>query len=277
MQKYELIVSDLDGTLLNSAMELSEKNRDAIKRLGDSGIIFVASSGRTFYEVPEFIRENPNIRYVIYSNGTAIYDKALRRDVVANRISKAAVNAALDILADYDAVYWTHAAGRSVMDESYDTLDYSHFQINDYYKTLLSRSMEVNGIERFSRESDAVEALVIFFGSDEELEKCRVRLQKIDGITVTSSIGHNIEICSKNAGKGAALAELAKMLKIPKEKIIAVGDNLNDTSMFIESGLSLCVENGNEKAKRLADRVICSNDDDVADYIINYIINYVIK
>jgi len=272
MQKYELIVSDLDGTLLNSAMELSEKNRDAIKKLSDSGIKFVASSGRTLYEVPESIRENPDIRYVIYSNGTAIYDKALERDVIANRISQADVNEALNILSDYDSVYWTHAAGRSVMDESYVTLDYSHFQINDYYKTLLSRSMKVNGIERFSRENGAVEALVIFFSSDEELEKCRARLQKIDGITVTSSIGHNIEICSKRAGKGAALAELAKMLKIPKEKIISVGDNLNDTSMFIESGLSLCVENGNEDAKRLADRVICSNDCSVADYIVNYVV-----
>ena len=272
MQKYELIVSDLDGTLLNSAMELSEKNRDAIKNLSDAGINFVASSGRTFYEVPESIRENPNIRYVIYSNGTAIYDKALGRDVLANRISKAAVNEALDILSDYDTVYWTHAAGRSVMDKSYGTLDYSHFQINDYYKTLLTRSKEVGEIERFSRESDEVEALVIFFGSDEELEKCRARLQKISGITVTSSIGHNIELCSEKAGKGAALAELAKMLKIPKEKIIAVGDNLNDTSMFLESGLSLCVENGNDEAKSIADRVICSNDDGVADYIINYVI-----
>ena len=273
MKKYELIVSDLDGTLLNSAMQLSEKDRDAIKKLCDSGINFVPSSGRTFFEIPEHIRENPNIRYVIYSNGTAIYDKTLGRDVISNRISKEAVNEAIDIISDYDTVYWTHAAGRSIMDESYKTLDYSHFQINDYYKTLLSRSMPVEGIEKFSRGSDAVEALVIFFGSDDELEKCRARLQKISGITVTSSIGHNIEICSQKAGKGAALAELAAMLKIPKEKIIAVGDNLNDTSMFFESGLSLCVENGNEKAKRLADRVICSNDDGVADYIIKHIIN----
>ena len=71
----------------------------------------------------------------------------------------------------------------------------------------------------------------------------------------------------------AALAELAMMLKIPKEKIIAVGDNLNDTSMFLESGLSLCTSNGNEEAKRLADRVICSNDEGVADYILNTVIN----
>lgn len=273
MKKYELIVSDLDGTLLGSDMQLSEKNRDAIEKLCEMGIKFVPSSGRTFYEIPSSVRENPNIRYIVYSNGTAIYDKEAGCDIVSNRISKDTVTEALDILSDYDVFLSTHSDGHALVDVKIVDKDYAHYQINDYYKSLFMKASKTDGINAFTRTSDAVEALVIFFHSDRELVMCQKRLQKIDGITVTSSIGHNIELCSAKAGKGEALAALAKILEIPKEKIIAVGDNMNDVSMFTECGLSLCTKNGNEEAKKLADRVICSNNDGIADYVLNYIID----
>ena len=75
MQNYKLIVSDLDGTLLNEEMETGERNDAAIRAFFERGILFVPSSGRTYYEIPESVRENPYVRYVIYSNGTAVYDK----------------------------------------------------------------------------------------------------------------------------------------------------------------------------------------------------------
>ena len=271
MKKYELIVSDLDGTLLGSDMKLSQKNGDAIDKLCDMGIEFVPSSGRTFYEIPSEVRENPYFRYIIYSNGTAIHDKNAGCDIVSNCISRNAVKEAMDILSDYDTFLSTHAEGHALVDVKIVDEDYAYYQINDYYKSLFKKAKKSDDINAFTRKSRAVEALVIFFHSDDELVKCRERFLKIDGITVTSSIGHNIELCSAKAGKGAALASLAKILDIPKEKIIAVGDNMNDTSMFSEAGLSLCTSNGNEDAKKLADRVICSNDEGIAGYVLNNI------
>ena len=274
MSNYKLIVSDLDGTLLDDAMNLSEKNSNAISELHKLGISFVASSGRTLYEIPESIRENPNIRYVIYSNGTAIYDKEKERDIVSNRISKAVANEAFYIISDYDVIYSLLANGRSNMDKKVSSkrIDLSYYQINDYYKTLLLRSELICGIEELGRNTDGLEAVVLFFHSDEELEECKSRLNKLSGITVTSSILHNLELCSSRAGKGRALSQLADLLSIARESIIAIGDNMNDTSMFSEAGLSLCVENGSEDAKSLADKVICSNLEGVADYVLKNII-----
>ena len=91
---------------------------------------------------------------------------------------------------------------------------------------------------------------------------------------VTSSIGHNLELCSDKAGKGRALAELASILGVSRENIIAVGDNMNDTSMFSVAGLSLCAGSGNEDAKKLASHVICTNNESIADYILTH---YIIK
>ena len=269
MSKYKLIASDLDGTLLNDGMEYTAANAAAIKEISDRGVIFVATSGRTFYEIPKSIRDDANIRYVTYSNGTAVFDKKRNCDIISHRITKEDANKAFDILKDYDVLYTLHINGYSNMDiTNTKDSDFKHYQINDYYKTLLLRSVMVDGIEKTGRETDGLEAVVIFFHSDEEMVKCSERLSGIPGITVTSSIGHNIELCSSSAGKGTALKELSDLLGISTEDVIAVGDNINDTSMFAVCGLSLCTQNGNKNAKLSADEVICSNNEHIAEFIL---------
>ena len=119
MSRYQLIVSDLDGTLLDNDMQLGDKNAKAISEFNKMGINFVASSGRTFYEIPTDIRENPCIRYLIYSTGTAIYDKEKGRDIVSNRISKETANEVFDIMADYDLLYSLHLNGHANIDSRF--------------------------------------------------------------------------------------------------------------------------------------------------------------
>jgi len=274
MPNYKLIASDLDGTLLRSDMTVSEKDLAAIKELRDKGIIFAVTSGRTLYEIPEEVRENPNLRYITYSNGTAVYDKELGSDIISNRISKESVNAAFDVIRDYEVMLSVHSDGHAYFESEKNSDEaFTYYQINDYYKKLLVKDIMVSGLESFCRNSSGIEAVVMFFHSDAELEACRSRLLEIDGLTVTSSIGHNIEICSDKAGKGEALAALADMLGISGEDIISVGDNMNDTSMFSASGLALCVGNGSEEAKELADEVICTNEEGILDYILTRYIN----
>ena len=220
------------------------------------------------------MRENPNLRYITYSNGTAVYDKELGRDIISNRISKESVNAAFDVIRDYEVMLSVHSDGHAYFESEKNSDEaFTYYQINDYYKKLLVKDIMVSGLESFCRNSSGIEAVVMFFHSDAELEACRSRLLEIDGLTVTSSIGHNIEICSDKAGKGEALAALADMLGISGEDIISVGDNMNDTSMFSASGLALCVGNGSEEAKELADEVICTNEEGILDYIITRYIN----
>ena len=270
MKDYKLIVSDLDATLLHDDMSLSAKNEKALEEFKRRGILFVPSSGRTLYEIPDSVRKNPNIRYITYSNGTAVYDSAKGEDIISNRITREVAGKIFDVVSDYDVLYTLHVSGHSHIDIK-NTADenFPYYQINDYYKTLLLKSVRVDDIEALGRDTDGLEAAVIFFHDDRELEACQKRLRLIPEITVTSSIGHNIELCSKKAGKGKALSQLSLLLNIPKENVIAIGDNMNDVSMFSEVGLSLCAEGGCSEAKRLADETVCSNDEDIANYVLN--------
>ena len=263
--KYKLLVSDLDGTLLTDDMRISPENAEAIRSLSALGIEFSVSSGRTLHEIPSCVLENPYIRYIAYSNGTAVYDKHLCRDIFANRIKTNVINEVYDVLSDYDTVRSLHVSGRAYVAESSVT-DGSceKYQINDYYKRILRQGVKIESDEALARSSDGVEAVVIFFTNDDEIEPCRKRLEKIDGITVTSSIAHNLELCSSRAGKGEALRMLRDHLGLKRDELIAVGDNMNDTSMFSASGLSFCAGNGSEEAKALATKVICRSDEHTA-------------
>ena len=69
-----LYISDLDGTLLDSRGEISQENLDAIHELASCGIPVVPASGRSYSEMPEILRTNPDIRSYIYSNGAAVLD-----------------------------------------------------------------------------------------------------------------------------------------------------------------------------------------------------------
>ena len=263
--KYKLLVSDLDGTLLTEDMKISPENAEAIKKITELGIEFSVSSGRTLHEIPLTVRENPYIRYIAYSNGTALYDKQAGRDVAANRISIEAINEVYDVLSDYDTARSVHVNGRAyVTDATVTDESCRDYQINDYYKEILRQGERIESDEALARSSEGVEAVVIFFRDDGEIEPCRKRLEEISGITVTSSIAHNLELCSDKAGKGEALKMLRDHLGLKGEELIAVGDNMNDVSMFSVAGLSFCAGNGSEGAKALATRVICRSDEHTA-------------
>ena len=76
---YRLVASDLDGTLLRNDQTLSPENSEAITQMHAAGVQFAISTGRTYGEIPEVLRQHPGIRWYICSDGGLIYDKQENR------------------------------------------------------------------------------------------------------------------------------------------------------------------------------------------------------
>ncbi len=75
------------------------------------------------------------------------------------------------------------------------------------------------------------------------------------GIYTTTSVAGNAEFTAEGINKGRGLAILKERLAIPKEQIIAIGDNENDVEMFKEAGISVAMENAKDPVKQQADFV----------------------
>ena len=90
---------------------------------------------------------------------------------------------------------------------------------------------------------------------------------------VSRSLPGFIEINCLNTTKGTALEELARMLNIPRKQVAAIGDNYLDQEMIEWAGTGVCVADGAESVKELADVVIPACDEDgVAYFIEQYVL-----
>ena len=271
MKDCKLIVSDLDGTILSRDMTLSPKNLSAIESFRELGILFMASTGRTLSEVPKCVRENPNIRYIAYSNGAAVYDKEAGKNIITNSVSAEDAKKMLDILSEYDVLWTLHSDGKTYYDKNRATEEnFKYYNVNDYYRdVILEGGVPTDDVGAFVKGSSGVEGFFVFFHSNEERSELGERLEsEVPGVSVTSTIEYEFEICAANAGKGTALLAFSEMMGISGENTIVLGDSDNDVSMFPYAALAICVSNGSDSAKELADEIGPSCEEDLLDYVL---------
>ena len=271
--KYRAIASDLDGTLYNTKMQVSEENLKAIEEISRLGVEFVPTTGRTLAEMSPVLLENPNIRYVIYSNGSGIWDKKKNEHTYAC-ISKDLAAKILDILASYEVHITVRAKGKTFINAKTQSKEMREYNRVSYYHGLVldNHAERVEDFDAFLRSLDNIEVFSVFFHSDEEYAKCREVLSEISEISFVTTLAHNYEIFSARAGKANAIGALASLLGASTDEIISVGDSHNDMSMIRAAGLGLATGNANEDLKRAAKGVICSNDEHIAKYILENIL-----
>lgn len=272
--KYKVICSDLDGTLLDSESRLSPENAEAISELAKRGIIFVPTTGRTILELPDAIREHKDVRYFIYSNGAGIYD-AKEDKAYEYLLSPETVGKLLEIFKKYKVMLFCHKDRGLFMDDD-EFPNYKEYKIWKSYLELfrvIPPELRLHNFWDFLKNSGDVEMIVGFFGKEEKREaECRAELEKIPGIHVTSSADGNIEIVNGAANKGNAVRRLSELLGISTDEFITAGDSINDVEMLELAGLSLAVSGAKPATKAAADKIICSNDEHIAKYILENII-----
>lgn len=274
MKSYKLVASDLDGTLLNREKRISRENKEAIGEMASLGVHFVASSGRCLREMPCEIMENPHIHFISCSDGAVVYDKNTLSPLVKNYMPREVVSKCVDILKDYEIVSMTHVDGKLFIDEN--DCNHENYLYNNvtfgFEELMCSLGTRVEDCLEESRRTDLLELFCVFFHSPDERNECIKRLLDLGDVKIASSEKNNLEIYYKKAGKGNALISLAEHLAIDIEQVIAVGDSLNDVEMVKEAGLGLAVSNATAELLEIADRVICSNEEHAAKYILENLI-----
>ncbi|KAF9948212.1 hypothetical protein BGZ70_002314 [Mortierella alpina] len=80
--------------------------------------------------------------------------------------------------------------------------------------------------------------------------------------TLTYSGNYFLEISAAGVNKGLGLQKYCEANQIAREDVVAFGDLLNDAEMLQFAGLGLCMGNGHDDMKTLADRVIGTNAED---------------
>ena len=283
----KLIASDMDGTLLNHNHKIPKENVKLINYAKNQGIEFVVATGRAYYEaLPALNEENINCD-VISFNGGIVYDKNGNIISITPMMPKD-LYYTIEILKSFDISYQLYTKNtiytRSIETDinayidlirsnGYDP-DVEHLRAETQLKLDMGYITEVENIELFLNEEENPPIKIIAISNDiSKLENATKLLSENTNISVTSSGANNIEIMHKNATKGEALKEIAKIYGINLENTVAIGDNLNDQAMLDIVGYSVAMKNGNailkEHAKYVTEKT--NSEGGVADTIFKLI------
>jgi len=91
IDKLELVITDLDGTLLNPQHEISELDYRSLQVLGDNKIYRVIATGRSLYSVNKVLPPDFPIDYLIFSSGAGIIDWSSKEILLAQSLESGEV------------------------------------------------------------------------------------------------------------------------------------------------------------------------------------------
>ena len=120
--------------------------------------------------------------------------------------------------------------------------------------------------------ADSIENVNIQFEHQEDKAEMKSILEKAEGITLTSSTYHNLEVGGETTSKASALWQLCRMKGLTMENIMAFGDSPNDGTMIREAGIGVAMENATADILEDADITAPSNDDEGVAYTLRMLL-----
>ncbi len=270
---YKLIAMDLDGTILNSYKQISQRNLTEIKRVVAKGIKVVVCSGRIYKAAKLYARQIGTKELVIACNGATIRDASDDSVLFENSLNPEDCLKIIDICHEEDIYFHTYIN---------DTLYTEKLLYGSTFYSKLNESLQpedridvmvVDDVKNVISNSGLKASKIVAVSDDrQQLLKGRKRAEEVKTVEVMSSFGDNFEVMNRGVSKANALDFIMKRYGIINEEVIAIGDNENDYSMIKMAGLGIAMGNGEDLVKRIADFITLSNDDDgVAEAIKRFI------
>ena len=278
---YKLVVIDLDGTMLNSYGVVTNKTKEVIKKVEEQGIEVVIASGRPIDSIKEIAKEIESKNYFIAGNGAIIYDIKNDEIIYEKTLSKEKVLEIIKICEENSISYNIYTENEILATSlKYNVLYYhkenlkkeesKKTKINlvknmyDYVKnkedarflkiTICDENKTVfNSIIRKVKEIRDIEVLEISHMSRKTIKQ---------GTEEFEISYYYTEISTGDVDKWNAIEFLMEKLKIKKEEIMAIGDNLNDKKMIENAGLGVAMGQSTPVILKLADVVTSSNDEE---------------
>ena len=257
---------DMDGTLLDSRASISEQNAKAIIEAQSRGIEIVVATGRRFDFALPFTEALACDFNFIVSNGAIIKSKTGATHA-RHLLPAGTARRVLDSTEDFRscaAVIFDRACARQVIMER---IDWDDPLRGRYYARNRDHMAEVAPLIECLDGEDPIQ--VMFAGPCADMRAVLERLESLPAakeyaLTLTEYPVRNfsiLDVLRRGISKGTALAEWARLRRIPPQSVMAIGDNFNDREMLEYAGLPVVMGNGVPELKSLGWHVTLSNDE----------------
>lgn len=267
LKKIQLVILDLDGTLLNDSGEIGKESISLIHRLEKKGVQFSFASGRLHSALTEYARQLQITTPLIsldgaliksYPEGSVIHQIVIPEHQVKKAIGLADRFLVKIALCHADAIYFTehNATIPNIIDKFG-----AKFEEVESYNGLMDNTLELVFISDYRDNIRSIGKLLTF--------------PKTWGLSISYTKSHMddgmyfMEVRKKGSNKATGLKRLMRHLNIGIRETSVVGDWYNDKELFETKALKIALANAVAEIKYLSDYTTerTNNEDGVAEYL----------
>jgi Cof subfamily protein (haloacid dehalogenase superfamily) len=257
---YKLVAVDLDDTLLNDELDITEGTRRALNEAMERGVVITIATGRMYasakqvagrlgLEVPLITYQGALIKHA--KDGTVLYERNVPPNVVR-------------YVFEYASQHGLHL-------QSYHNDKLLAKEENEKLIAYSKLSNIPYDIEPdFDRLSEKATPKLLMIDEPEKLDRVMADLKEAigDQAHITKSKPNFLEIMHPEGTKGHALHHLAAHYGIKPEETVGIGDSWNDRELVEQAGLGVAMANAVDSLKQVADYVTTSNNEEGVRHVI---------
>ncbi|WP_224483653.1 HAD family hydrolase [Robertkochia aurantiaca] len=242
LENVKLVVSDMDGTLLNNQGEVSKEFFELFQRLEDRGIHFAAASGRQYHSIVNKLSAIKDRITVIAENGGIA--RQGNEELLITPLPSQYIADVIPVLRKVEGAFPVLCGKDSAYIETRDETFINMFR--EYY----SEFKVVDELTRVNHDEFLKIAVYHFDGSEQHLYPLLSHLEK--ELQVKISGAHWLDLSHPDANKGFALEKLQNKMGLSKEETMVFGDYNNDLEMLDRAYFSYAMENAHPNVKKRA-------------------------
>lgn len=232
----KLIVTDMDGTLLNDKHELNPDFWEIEKELSEKGIIFSVASGRQFYNLEALFDRIKDRMLFFAENGTHVVYKG--KEIYVNPLEIEAAHNFIDIGRKIEEAEVVLCGKNSAYVECKDEKFIN--EIQKYYERL-------EFVEDLKKVEDTILKVTICDWKGVEKNSYHKFKEYINDFKVAVAAKIFLDITSLTANKGNAIEKVQKELNISPGETLVFGDYLNDLEMIKNASHSYAMKNAHSE------------------------------
>jgi len=264
--RYDLVAADLDGTLLTSRNELTERTVQSVRRYQAAGGAFTIATGRNALSAMQFVERLGVCAPVVAFNGGRVEYPATGEVVYEAFLTREAAAGAFLAVRALGKDVVAYIGGLPYVAEATEVTAKYARRINHVPEILADPAADIG---------DNTQKLLVIDPAL-EFERVRAAIAPFFGGGGALNCVHSdvdfLEILPPGVSKGGGLLRAAERLGIAQPQTCAVGDQANDIPMLRAAGLGVAVANANPDVLAAAGYVTASNDEDGVAQLLDAIV-----
>lgn len=260
----KVFLIDSDNTLRNSKGIITDKVKEAISYAKSEGHEVILATSRPRYHTLEIKNLAGVSDVIVSSTGAEMYDSRNQEVISSHFIKHEELFKFIDLAYKHDV--------RLIL--CVDDIDYVTKNPTNNIQIVLNKNTYKDDLK-----DKNVKAIVAVDFNELIINQLKQYVMDNSCLNVTNEKERENEnhdywfsLGDINTSKGNALVELATYFNVDISNTIAIGDGMNDISMFKTAGYSIAMDNANDNIKKYANFITKSNDEDGVAYAIYHVL-----